>query len=117
MSQNCIVSIHLYNASSSAHQSEALPVRETQREESREEIQNINVSYIWLKHFLLIGLESRSSRHVGTFCKSFTCSCCSASAFKLRHSVNCCGGCASVRNAIEIDKYNTIQYLTLRFII
>src|SRR6218665_869038 len=28
----CIVSIHLYNASCSAHQSEALPVRETQRE-------------------------------------------------------------------------------------
>src|SRR6218665_3243197 len=32
---NCIVSIHLYSASCSAHQSEALPVRETQREESR----------------------------------------------------------------------------------
>ena len=30
----CIVSIHLYSASCSAHQSEALPVRETQREES-----------------------------------------------------------------------------------
>ena len=30
----CIVSIHLYSASSSAHQSEALPVRETQGEES-----------------------------------------------------------------------------------
>ena len=30
----CIVSIHLYNAFCSAHQSEALPVRETQREES-----------------------------------------------------------------------------------
>jgi len=30
----CIVSIHLYAASCSAHQSEALPVRETQREES-----------------------------------------------------------------------------------
>src|SRR6218665_2950712 len=29
-----IVSIHLYSASCSAHQSEALPVRETQREES-----------------------------------------------------------------------------------
>ena len=29
-----IVSIHLYSASHSAHQSEALPVRETQREES-----------------------------------------------------------------------------------
>ena len=28
----CIVSIHLYSASCSAHQSEALPVRETQRE-------------------------------------------------------------------------------------
>src|SRR6218665_1533722 len=30
----CIVSIYLYSASCSAHQSEALPVRETQREES-----------------------------------------------------------------------------------
>jgi len=30
----CIVSIHLYSASCSAHQSEALPVRETQREEN-----------------------------------------------------------------------------------
>src|SRR6218665_1932402 len=30
----CIVFIHLYSASCSAHQSEALPVRETQREES-----------------------------------------------------------------------------------
>jgi len=30
----CIVSIHLYSASCSEHQSEALPVRETQREES-----------------------------------------------------------------------------------
>src|SRR6218665_2629263 len=29
----CIVSINLYSASCSAHQSEALPVRETQREE------------------------------------------------------------------------------------
>ena len=29
----CIVSIHLYSASYSAHQSETLPVRETQREE------------------------------------------------------------------------------------
>ena|SRR6218665_3407449 len=29
----CIVSIYLYSASCSAHQSEALPVRETQREE------------------------------------------------------------------------------------
>src|SRR6218665_2839398 len=31
----CIVSINLYSASCSAHQSEALPVRETQREESK----------------------------------------------------------------------------------
>src|SRR6218665_1196811 len=31
----CIVSIHLYGAFCSAHQAEALPVRETQREESR----------------------------------------------------------------------------------
>src|SRR6218665_298427 len=30
----CIVSIYLFSASCSAHQSEALPVRETQREES-----------------------------------------------------------------------------------
>ena len=30
----CIVYIHLYSASCSAHQSEALTVRETQREES-----------------------------------------------------------------------------------
>src|SRR6218665_476581 len=30
----CIVFIHLYSASCSVHQSEALPVRETQREES-----------------------------------------------------------------------------------
>src|SRR6218665_3453896 len=33
----CIVSINLYSASCSAHQSEALPVRETQREESSPE--------------------------------------------------------------------------------
>src|SRR6218665_966708 len=32
---DCIVFIHLYSASCSAHQSEALPVQETQREESR----------------------------------------------------------------------------------
>src|SRR6218665_2329236 len=32
--RDCIVSIRLYSASCSAHQSEALPVRETQREES-----------------------------------------------------------------------------------
>jgi len=31
---HCIVFIHLYSASCSAHQSEALPVRGTQREES-----------------------------------------------------------------------------------
>ena len=30
----CVESIHSYSASCSAHQSEALPVRETQREES-----------------------------------------------------------------------------------
>src|SRR6218665_3834125 len=30
----CIVSIHLYSASCSAHQSEVLPVRDTPREES-----------------------------------------------------------------------------------
>jgi len=30
----CILSIHLYSASCSTHQSEALLVRETQREES-----------------------------------------------------------------------------------
>src|SRR6218665_1797180 len=30
----CFISIHLYSAFCSAHQSEALPVRETQREES-----------------------------------------------------------------------------------
>jgi len=30
----CIVSIHVYIASCSAHQSEALPVRDTQREET-----------------------------------------------------------------------------------
>src|SRR6218665_1632442 len=34
----CIVSIYLYSASCSAHQSEALPVRETQREESSVEV-------------------------------------------------------------------------------
>ena len=38
MTMYCIVSIHLYSASCSAHQSEALPVRETQREESRREL-------------------------------------------------------------------------------
>ena len=31
----CIVAKHLYSASCSEHQSEALPMRETQREESR----------------------------------------------------------------------------------
>src|SRR6218665_3611264 len=30
----CIVSVHLYSASCSAHQSEAFPVRETQREQN-----------------------------------------------------------------------------------
>ena len=30
----CIVSIHSYSASCNAHQSDALPVRETQREDS-----------------------------------------------------------------------------------
>jgi len=34
LSVYCIAYIHLYSASCSAHQSEALPVRETQREES-----------------------------------------------------------------------------------
>jgi len=33
----CIVSVHLYSASCSAYQSEALPVRENQREESSRE--------------------------------------------------------------------------------
>src|SRR6218665_1143052 len=37
----CIVSIHLYRASCSAHQSEARPLRETQREESGAQTQNI----------------------------------------------------------------------------
>src|SRR6218665_1993860 len=54
------------------------------------------------------GFESRSSRHVGTLGKSFTYSCLySASAFKLRHSVNCCGRercgkAPAVRSAIEM---------------
>ena len=34
-SMYCIVFIHLYRASCSAHKSEALPERETQREESK----------------------------------------------------------------------------------
>ena len=36
----CIVSIHLYSATCSAHQSEALPVRETHREESSVPLKN-----------------------------------------------------------------------------
>jgi len=39
----CIVSIHLYSASCSAHQSEALPVRETQREESSCTVRKVDV--------------------------------------------------------------------------
>ena len=59
--------------------------------------------------------ESRSSRHVRTLGKSFSC----ASACKLRHSVNFCGRerfwkAHTMRSAIETDKYNTdtiqIQY-------
>src|SRR6218665_1271305 len=42
----CIVSIHLYSASCSAHQSEALPVRETQREESSYTQSYIHTTYI-----------------------------------------------------------------------
>ena len=38
----CIVSIHLYSASCSAHQPEALPVRETQREESSGQLVEIS---------------------------------------------------------------------------
>jgi len=36
----CIVFIHLYRASCSAHQSEALPERETPREESKQSWEN-----------------------------------------------------------------------------
>ena len=58
--------------------------------------------------------ESHSSRPIKTSGKSFTHSCLySASACKLRHSVNCCGRerfwkAHAVRSAIEIDKYNTV---------
>jgi len=45
----CIVSIHLYSASCSAHQSEALTVRETQREESK-----ILLIFIYYEGYLLI---------------------------------------------------------------
>src|SRR6218665_3901769 len=44
----CIVSIHLYSASCSAHQSEALPVRETQREESNLLFLNCILSILWV---------------------------------------------------------------------
>src|SRR6218665_415243 len=42
---------------------------------------------------------------------------CSASVCKLQHSVNCCGRdrfrkAHAVRSAIEMNKYNTIQYNT-----
>src|SRR6218665_3383459 len=40
MSCNCIVLIHLYSTSCSAHQSEVLPVRETQRED----VMNIRIN-------------------------------------------------------------------------
>ena len=40
----CIVSTHLYSASCSAHQSEALPVPDTQREESLE-LQTVQTDY------------------------------------------------------------------------
>jgi len=40
----CIVSIHLYSASCSAHQSVALPVRETQREESNASVRELHKS-------------------------------------------------------------------------
>src|SRR6218665_1015543 len=52
--QYCIVSKHLYSASCSAHQSEALPVQETQREESsnnnRAQINQFRVVYSSLVH-------------------------------------------------------------------
>src|SRR6218665_3959555 len=43
---------------------------------------------------------------------------CSASVCKLQHSVNCCGRerfrkAHAVRSAIEMEKYNTIQYPVL----
>ena len=65
----CIVSVHLYSASCSAHQSEALPVRETQREENSlrirrfyynelfsraaEWLQNVTVSYLVCDVYLI----------------------------------------------------------------
>ena len=49
----CIVSIHLYSASCSAHQSEALPVQKTQREELKLEvvIDNFIVNY-WIQKLI-----------------------------------------------------------------
>ena len=61
------------------------------------------------------GIESHSSRQLGTLGKSFTYIACSPSACKLRHSVNCCGWerfrkAHAVESAIEMDKYNTIPW-------
>src|SRR6218665_3886937 len=52
----CIVSIYLYSASCSAHQSEALPVRKTQREESRNTISYMYLHYDFKLQFLLLFL-------------------------------------------------------------
>ena len=53
----CIVSIHLYSARCIAHQSEALPVRETQREE-RSDLRDLNVSSATVSK-----VQSRASLH------------------------------------------------------
>src|SRR6218665_279464 len=58
---NCIVSIHLYSASCSAHQSEALPVRETQKQESRLELTKRGT---WMVTWLTSSLESTSKLDV-----------------------------------------------------
>src|SRR6218665_2199083 len=52
----CIVCVHLYSAYCSAHQSEALPMRETQREESS--VHTVQCS----QHSMLVELEFREGR-------------------------------------------------------
>ena len=59
--------------------------------------------------------ESRSSRHVRWASSSLTVAC-SASARKLRHSVNCCGRerfskAHAWKSAIEMDKYNIVDFV------
>src|SRR6218665_3471487 len=79
---NCIVSIHLYSASCSGHQSEALPVRETQREESS--LQRTK------RGTLLTSEQSGSIRRMALV--------------PMRRANDCKGSCLSQRSPRSLDK-------------